>query len=266
VKSSLEPLLDSIPAYTSSDPILYRNLSIAIPPPTSVLLVFASFSHLPIGSLSFPTDKDRLNRFVNLHRFPPLVQLVSGKYQEIMKGDSRAIVVLGALHKGDEGAKEREKLEAVARAWKRGGRSFEQPVWFVWVEGDRWSGWLRQSYGIKKKDLPAVVVVDPAVCLQVSSLLSLVLILRQNSEYYDMTIEGNHIALDGNSIFSVLEGFYQHFLNPKKSETALEWGSRSATMALIDISVSHSAPCGSCGANVDARISNWQWTTRYGLW
>jgi hypothetical protein len=74
---------------------------------------------------------------------------------------------------------------------------------------------------IKKSSLPGVVVIDPP-----------------HSEYYDTTIEGTKIAFDGASIFSVLEGFYQHFLRPKRSETALEWGSRSATMTLITTGVS----------------------------
>jgi hypothetical protein len=74
---------------------------------------------------------------------------------------------------------------------------------------------------IKKKNLPGVVVLDPS-----------------KNEYYDTTIEGNKLAFDGASIFSVLEGIYQHFLRPKISETALEWGSRSATMTLITTGVS----------------------------
>ena len=45
------------------------------------------------------------------------------------------------------------------------------------------------------------------------------------------------MAFEGHSIFSVLEGFYQHFLVPKRVETTLEWGSRSATMTLINLSV-----------------------------
>lgn len=53
-----------------------------------------------------------------------------------------------------------------------------------------------------------------------------------------MTIEGKKISFEGAAIFSVLEGFYQHFLVPKRVETTLEWGSRSATMTLINLSVS----------------------------
>jgi hypothetical protein len=84
---------------------------------------------------------------VNLHRFPTLVQLSSGNYVDIMKSESRAIVVLGALHRGEDGEKERKEFERIARAWKRGGRGFTQPVWFVWVEGEKWASWLKQAYG-----------------------------------------------------------------------------------------------------------------------
>jgi len=77
---------------------------------------------------------------------------------------------------------------------------------------------------IKKNQLPGVVIIDPP-----------------KNEYYDTTIEGTKLAFEGASIFSVLEGVYQHFLRPKISETALEWGSRSATMTLITTGVSSSS-------------------------
>jgi hypothetical protein len=162
VKKTLEPILADVPVYTSADPLFYANLSIS-QPPTSALLAFSNHHARPVGSLSFPAEQKELDRFVTIHRFPTLTHLTSSNYNSIMKSDMRAIVVLAALHKGDEGEKEKEKLTSVARAWKRGGRGFQQPVWFVWVEGEKWGGWLKQSYGIRKKELPAVVVVDPVV-------------------------------------------------------------------------------------------------------
>ena len=90
-------------------------------------------------------------------------------------------------------------------------------------------------FRIKKSALPAVVVIDPPVCSHVRGRVCLT---RQLSEYYDTTIEGTKIAFEGASIFSVLEGFYNHFLRPKRSETTFEWGSRSATMTLITLGVS----------------------------
>lgn len=94
---------------------------------------------------------------------------------------------------------------------------------------------------IKRAHLPGVVVIDPP-----------------QSEYYDTTIEGSKIAFDGTSIFSVLEGIYQHFLRPKRSETALEWGSRSATMTLITTGVSQTGPSHYAGHTAD-KSSNGRW-------
>jgi hypothetical protein len=62
--------------------------------------------------------------------------------------------------------------------------------------------------------------------------------LPQLSEYYDMTIEGAEISLDGSSIFSVLEGVYQQFLRPKQVESGLEWSSRGAAITLMNMGVS----------------------------
>ncbi|WWC87598.1 protein disulfide-isomerase domain [Kwoniella dendrophila CBS 6074] len=225
VKAALEPLLGSVPAFTSSDVSLYQQLSVSNPPPTSILFAFSSYCAKPIGSLSFPASEDSLKRFIQTHKFPTLVELTGSNHNAIMTSDTRAVVVLGALHKGDEGKKEKDKLAEVAKAWKRGGRSFSQPVWFVWVDGEKWSGWLKQQYGIKKSQLPSVVVIDTPL-----------------NEYYDTTIEGTQVSFDGTSIFSVLEGVYQHFLRPKRIESTLAWGSRSAAATLLNlgqVSVDH---------------------------
>lgn len=145
VKHTLEPL--NIPAYTTVDPRLYANLSIANPPPTSALLAFSSFSLRPVGSLAFPTSSDRLNKFANLHRHPTVIKLTPGNFNEIMKSDTRATIVLAALNKGQQGKTEFTQFENVAKAWKRGGRDFSQPIWFAYVEAEKWAGWLKQSYG-----------------------------------------------------------------------------------------------------------------------
>lgn len=144
---ALTPLKDTIPSYTSSDPLLYANLSISNPPPTSVLLAFSAPAYRPVASLPFPADQETLSRFVNLHMHPTLIQLSVSNYAEIMKSPTKAVVVLAAVHGGEKGKKEREDFEKVARAWKRGGRRFDQPVWFVWIDGERWASWMSQAYG-----------------------------------------------------------------------------------------------------------------------
>lgn len=145
VKKTLEPL--NIPAYTSVDPRLYSNLSIANPPPTSALLAFSSFSPRAVGLLAFPASQERLTKFINLHRHPTVINLTPGNFNEVFKSDARAIVVLGAINKGQQGKAEYAEFERVAKAWKRGGRDFTRPVWFAYVEAEKWAGWLKQSYG-----------------------------------------------------------------------------------------------------------------------
>lgn len=145
----MQPLLKlGVPSYTSSDPLLYANLSIVPPVPTSLLIAFSQPSIHPIATLPFPLKSDdKLAKFLDLHRYPTIVQLSTANYNSIMKSPERALVVLGAVHGGDEGFKERVAFERIARAWKKGGRAFEQPVWFVWLDGHKWSRWLKQAYG-----------------------------------------------------------------------------------------------------------------------
>jgi hypothetical protein len=75
------------------------------------------------------------------------MKLTTSNFNEIMKSEEKALVVLAALNKGGDGKKELESFQKVAKAWRRGGRDFSRPVWFVHVEGDKWAGWLKQAYG-----------------------------------------------------------------------------------------------------------------------
>lgn len=48
-----------------------------------------------------------------------------------------------------------------------------------------------------------------------------------------MTLEKTTLEFNGASIFSTLEGVYQHHLTPKYIETALERGSRVSGAAVL---------------------------------
>lgn len=146
-EAALRTLRNSVPTYTASDPLLYVNLSIQNPAPTSLLLAFAGHSNKPVGSIALPTIDAKLHRFINTHRLPNLVDLTKNNYADIMKNDAHAIVVLGVVHGDERGVEERKKLEEVAKAWKRGGRPFTQPVWFAAVDGDKWASWVLRTYG-----------------------------------------------------------------------------------------------------------------------
>ena len=118
-----------------------------------------------------PADGPSIERFIDANRSPTLIHLTKANYKSILESRERAVIVLAALHGGEEGEKEKKEFAKVSRAWKRGGRTFIQPVWFVTVKGEEWSRWLRQRFGVGKASLPAVVVVDTSVSLSFSALL-----------------------------------------------------------------------------------------------
>lgn len=211
----------SIPTYTASDPVIYEGLNVANPPPTSVLVAFSGHNLKPEGMFPLPAADDQLRRFINSHRFPTLVDLNPGNFKEVMQSPEHALVVLGAIHTDGRELQERDTLLKIARAWKKGGRPFTQPVWFAAVDGEKWRGWMKRTLGIRPADMPTLVVID-----------------TEMQEYYDITIEGHRAKFNGIDAFSVLEGVYQHFLKPKKIESMMAYGSRSATLMMMDLGVS----------------------------
>lgn len=210
-----------VPIYTSSDPRFYTNLSIANPAPTSVLLSFASHNPKFIGSVSLPAGQQKLEKFIFMNEQPTLMDLTSDAYDSVMKNDKHPLVVVGVIRPGTEGAADRAVMLSTARAWKRGGRAFQQPVWFVNVDAEEWAKWLKKMVSIKVEDAPVAVVID-----------------TDTREYYDITLEGERAGLTGPDIFSLLEGVFQQYLKPKKIESGLEWGARSATLSLMSAGVS----------------------------
>ena len=98
-----------------------------------------------------------------MHRFPTLTQLTTTTFNDLLLSSSKAVLVLGVFESDTIGADQRDKLAEIARSWKKGGRKLAQPVRFAWVEVDKWTSWLKQSFGISRQDLPALVVIDTDV-------------------------------------------------------------------------------------------------------
>lgn len=162
-----------------------------------------------------------MDTFIFENKQPTIVNLTNENYDLIMKSDDHPIVVLGAVRPGAQGAEDRAIVLKTARAWKRGGRPFDRPVRFVIADSEQWQKWLARMVGIPASTVPAVSVIDTS-----------------KLEFYDITLEGHRAELKGNDIFSVLEGVYQQFLKPRKIESGLEWGTRSATLSLVTAGVS----------------------------
>ena len=133
-----------------------------------------------------------------------MTPLTKETYKDIMEpgAEYTTLVVLGAIHSGDEGKAEIAKMETIARSFRRGGRKQYRPVKFVTAD-ETWQVALERMFGIRTADLPRLVVVDPA-----------------KDVYYEGTIEGNLVNFDGESAFSVLEGIWKEWAKPKKIQSA----------------------------------------------
>lgn len=207
----------SVPVYKTNDPLFYKNQSIVMPPPTSSLLAFASHEPKHVGAVALPAKDEDLDRFVRRNRYPNYFELSGDNYNLFFQAEDHPLVVLGAVHDGDEGVNEREEMIKMSKAWKKGGRHFEERVLFVAAGADSWEKWLRKMVGVHPVDIPAIVVIDTS-----------------KREFYDKTIDGERAHVAGADAFSILEGIYQHFLTAKAIESALEWGSRSGTLMLFE--------------------------------
>jgi len=57
-------------------------------------------------------------------------------------------------------------LRSIGKQWREGEKVGQREVAFTWMDGDRWSKWLKSMYGIVDTgtaETPSVVVADHAV-------------------------------------------------------------------------------------------------------
>ncbi|CDZ98780.1 Thioredoxin/protein disulfide isomerase [Phaffia rhodozyma] len=210
VMSASKALLGEAVIYQSRDLELFSYTG-AQPSSGPVLLCFKDHdSTTPIATFSFAETTDEsaeqdVSAFLRLHKLPIVVKVDSHNFKEVMRSDQGSAVVLAGLRtkgrKDGELETEIEQFTRVARAWRKGGRRFEQGVIFAWMDGDKWENWLKSNYGMKRSKMPEVRVTNPP-----------------KFEYYDVTLEIEPIEFNGESIFSTLEGFHQNTLRPRTVE------------------------------------------------
>jgi hypothetical protein len=150
VKAAAAPYLITSSFYETHDPEIVDAAN-AHDAHGSVLAVFKDGSTLPTARLQLPASSERITSFILAQRHPTVIGLESSNFDEVIHSPSRALVVLVALKKTGRPAgeleKEVEELWKIAKAWYKGGRPFQQPVWFAWIDGDRHRKWLKQNYG-----------------------------------------------------------------------------------------------------------------------
>ncbi len=141
-----------MPIYSTRDPDVFAATGID-PIQGPVLACFKDHSARAVASLVLRDKTEAqavqaMESFYIQHRQPTIAELTQQNYDAVMRSPTRALIVLAALDKGSKSvAQELGEFATVARAWQKGGRSFQQPVWFVWVDSNKWKKWLRRSFG-----------------------------------------------------------------------------------------------------------------------
>lgn len=129
-------------------------------------------------------------------------------------------------------------MKSIGKQWREGEKTGQREVVFTWMDGERWSKWLKSMYGVVDAGTtgpPSVIVADHAVrVLRIIPSAVRTRHLRattQNLVYYDTEPYGSKIQLTHSSIISTLESIAKGTIKAKNSENFFERTVRVSTFA-----------------------------------
>lgn len=170
------------PFYKSSSSELFDRLDLSL---GSYLLAFKDQSTTPADVFKLPAFSrsnlkrlDAAEQWLRYAKWPQLMELNGENFQDLMaqEGEPRllGVAVLSRKGLGSNEAFEAEKAKVaqLAQTWAEARRARqlvaaadERDLAWVWVDGDRWAGWLRTMYDVKLggKNGPELVISDVKV-------------------------------------------------------------------------------------------------------
>lgn len=163
-------MLGSPPLYISSAPELFTHFSLPVTSDFSLIALKDGDTSAAARLLfSAQTSVGELTTWLQTHRLALAMELSEGSFQEVMKAESKPLVLLVSVTpSGIERDQIVEAIRGLAAQWRTTGAAQYAPahgarqVVFVWMDQERWASWLKSMYGIKA---PAqVVLVDHSVC------------------------------------------------------------------------------------------------------
>ena len=89
-----------------------------------------------------------------------LVQKSRQSFQEVMNAKHKPLVVIATAPKARLGEVS-VHVKDIAKQWK--DKKATGDVVFTWMDGDKWSSWLKSMYGIKAGEMPRAVVANHTV-------------------------------------------------------------------------------------------------------
>lgn len=131
-------------------------------------------------------------------------------------------------------------MKSIGKQWREGEKVGQRAVTFAWMDGERWSKWLKSMYGVVDTGTGSlsVIVADHAVCVlrvppSVVRMPDAHVRITQNLVYYDVETHGSKIQLTYSSIASTLESIAKGTVKAKHSENFLERTVRVRTFAFL---------------------------------
>lgn len=80
-------------------------------------------------------------------------------------GSPSRLVVLGAINA--QNSAHIDIIKQAATSWHRGEQANDnRQVVFVWMDKEKWGGWLKRVYGVKKGPEPVMVIADHGVSVR----------------------------------------------------------------------------------------------------
>jgi len=134
-----------------------------------------------------------------------------------MNAPHKPLVVIAAVN---ENGKEKvaEKMKEIGKKWRVRKGKGSRDVVFTWMDADKWASWLKNMYGVKVTEEPAVIIAD-----------------HSRLSYYDKDKSEQTIKLTSLSIFATLDGIDKGTISPKSSENFAERISRYLNSKLTSL-------------------------------
>jgi len=215
-------LLGSPPVYMSNSDRLASQLHVATTSLPALLVFKDGDAENPAGQwhLKASHNANDVKLWLLRNRLPSVLQLDSDTFQPVMnpKHISAPLVVIVVVSE-----KNRQTvipaLRSIEKQWREGEKVGQREIVFTWMDGERWSKWLKSMYGVVETgtaETPSVIVADHA-----------------NLVYYDLESYGSKIQLTYSSIVSTLESIVKGTVKAKHSENFFERTVRSINNGLV---------------------------------
>jgi len=215
-------LLGSPPVYISNSDKLASQLHIATTSLPTLLVFKDSDPSHPAGQwqLRASHNTDDIKLWLLRNRLPSALQLDSDTFQSVMspKHMSAPLVVISVVSE-----KNRQNvisaMKSIGKQWRESVKAGQREVVFAWMDGERWSKWLKSMYGVVDSptaESPSVIVAD-----------------HENLLYYDIEPYGSKIRLTYSSVVSTLESILDGSVKAKHSENFFERTIRSLNNGLV---------------------------------